>query len=221
MKRFALTLAFVLPFTSVVGESEPSLVKTTELTRAGSVVNLPGLLIHGGKNKFIEASGKVALTDGILEFIAVEPEGRDYESLLTLDCKPSELKFALLLIGCEEGEKKGSLLILEVEWLQDRKAKRVPVEQLLLDRRTRKPAKRLSWRFTGSYFTTHPISGREVFQADEEAAFIALWWEPSVLINVVGDLGNPYRGDDQGFEVLKKAVPPLGTPVKLILRRHD
>jgi hypothetical protein len=222
MKLCAPILAFVLSLASLVGADEPtpSLSKTSELARAGSVINLPGLRIHGGNDKFIEADGKVALTDGILEFIAVQSEGRAYESLLTLDCKPSELKFALLLIGCEADEKQGSQLALEIEWQQDGKPKRVPVEELLIDRHTKKPATKLAWRFTGSTFVKDLLSGREVFQADQEAAFIALWWEPAVLINIVGDHGNPYRADDQGFEVLKTAVPPTGTPVKLILRRR-
>ena len=34
-----------------------------------------------------------------------------------------------------------------------------------------------------------------------------------------GEYGNPYRGDNQGFEANKAAVPPTGTPVRLILRR--
>ena len=212
-----LALIFVLGLAQLVHAAEPA--KTSELARSGSIVNLPGLTIHGGENKFIEATGKVALTDGILEFIAVAPEGRDYESLLTLDCKPSELKFALLLIGCEADEKRGSKLALEVEWQHDGKPKRVPIEQLLLDRRTKKSPAGLPWRFTGSHFAKDPISGREVFQADQEAAFIALWWQPAILINLGGDYGNPYRGDGQGFEVLKTAVPPKGTPVKLILRK--
>jgi hypothetical protein len=222
VKLFALTLAFAWLFASAVEAQAPtpSLAKTSELASAGSVVNLPGLTIHGGNDKFIVAEGKMALADGILEFIAVQSEGRAYESLLTLDCKPSELKFALLLIGCEADEKQGSQLTLEIEWEQDGKPKRVPIEELLLDRHTKKPAAKLTWRFTGSSFVKDPLSGREVFQADQEAAFIALWWEPAVLINVVGDHGNPYRADDQGFEALRTAVPPTGTPVKLILRKR-
>ncbi len=76
--------------------------------RADAITNLPGLVIHSGETKFIEAAGKVSLTDGVLEFIAVESSGRDYESLFTLECRPAALKFALLLIGCEPGESNGS-----------------------------------------------------------------------------------------------------------------
>ena len=219
MKQFCLTFALACMLATAVAAQvpTPSLSKTSELASAGSVVNLPGLTIHGGRDKFIEAEGKVALTDGILEFIAVQTEGREYESLLTLDCKPSELKFALLLIGCEPGETNGSSLVVEVE----SQGKRTPVEQWLIDRRTKKSPAKLTWRFTGSRFVNDPLSGREVFQADQETAFIALWWQPAILINVVGEFGNPYRAADQGFEVNKSAVPSKGTPVKLIFRKRS
>ncbi len=184
---------------------------------AESITNLPGLVIHGGANKYVEATGKTATIDDILEFIAVETAGRDYESLFTLDCRPSALKFGLLLIGCEPGESNGSPLSIEVEW----QGQRVPVEQLLIDRRTKKPPGPLPWVFTGSYFNKDPISGNEVFRADEELAFIALWWEPSVLINLTKDFGNPYRNRDQGFEANPKRLPAKGTPVKLILRKRN
>jgi hypothetical protein len=195
--------------------------------QAESAVHLPGLEIRGGEKKYVEATGRVSLTSGILEFIAVEQGGRDYESLFTLDCKPSALKFALLLIGCEtgavprevkSGEKAGDRLRIEVEWQADGKSKRVPLEKLLVDRKTKKSPAELPWVFTGSRFVKD-IEGREVFLADAEQAFISLWWNPAVLINVGGEFGNPYHGDDQGFEANAAAIPPKGTPIKLIFHK--
>lgn len=195
--------------------------------QAESAVHLPGLEIRGGEKKYVEATGKVSLTSGILEFIAVEQGGRDYESLFTLECKPSALNFALLLIGCETGAvprevksggKVGGRLRLEVEWQADGKSKRVPLEKLLINRKTKKSPAELPWVFTGSKFVKD-IEGREVFLADSEQAFISLWWSPAVLINVAGEFGNPYRADDQGFEANTSAIPAKDTPVKLIFRK--
>jgi hypothetical protein len=180
--------------------------------QAETVTNLPGLIVRGGENKIVEATGHVANTDGVLEFIAVEKAGRDYESLFTLDCRPSALKFALLLIGCETNDP----VRIEVEWA----GKRIPVEQLLLDRHTKKSPPALPWIFTGSYFTKSVLDGREVFMADEEQAFVALWWQPSALINLRQDFGNPYHSEAQGFEANPKALPPKDTPVKLIFRKQ-
>jgi len=195
----------------------PSLVNTSDVKRAGNTVRLPGIVIHDVNPPYLELSGKVARTNDLLEFIAVEPQGRDYESLLTLDCKPSALQFSLLLIGCETGaiRQAKSLLSIEVE----HKNKRVPVEQWLLDRKTKKPPTGLRWVFNGSYFGTNPITEQPVFMADAEQAHIALWHQPSIVINLADEHGNPYKGDDQGFDVNSAAVPPVGTPIKLIIRK--
>lgn len=215
---------------SVIARSDalPPLSQSNELARTGSIINLPGLTIHGGEHKFIEATGQMAITNGILEFIAVETGGRDYESLVTLDCKPSALQFALILIGCEAGtvpfrakagEKIGDRLQLELEWTAAGKATRQPVEALLRDRKTNKVPANLPWIFTGSYFVKD-LSGQEVFLADVEKAFISLWWSSAIPVNLGGEFGNPYRSEDQGFEVNSAAVPPTGTPVKLIFRKR-
>jgi hypothetical protein len=186
---------------------------------AADEVKLPGLRIVGGDTKAVEADGRVARYDNVLEFIACEPETREYESLLTLTCKPSALKFSLLLIGCEPDATNGTPLILEVEWRDQEKVRRVPVEQWLVDRRAGKPpAEPLPFFFSGSMMVTDLFTTNKIFQADAEQAHIALWWQPSILINLKRDAGIPYRGDDQGFEVNTNAVPASGTPVKLILR---
>jgi hypothetical protein len=191
----------------------PVLLLAAAAAPAETITNLPGLVIYAGNIKQVEATGKTTTTDDILEFIAVENGGRDYESLFTLDCRPSAMKFALLLIGCDTN----SPVAIEVEW----RGKRRPVEECLIDRRTKKSPGPLPWVFTGSYFNQDPISGKEVFRADDEQAFIALWWQPAMLINLTKDFGNPYRGSDQGFEANAKLLPPKDTPVKLILRKRE
>ena len=187
---------------------------------SGEVAQLPGLRIQA-EEKNVEATGRVALTNGILEFVAVEAGGRDYESLLTLTCRPSALKFALLLLGLHEGETNGAPLRLDVEWTVAGKPHRVPVETLLLDRTTGKSPAVLPCIFSGSSFGFDLTGSNQIFYADVEQAHVALWWQPAVLINVRDDRGNPYRGDDQGFEVNSRLVPKAGTPVKLIFRPQE
>jgi len=202
--RLALVIGLVVALGSASGES----------------VHLPGLHVNS-KGQIVEATGHVALTNGILEFVAVEAGGRDYESLLTLTCRPSALKFALLLLGLHEGETNGAPLRLDVEWDVAGKPHRVPVETLLLDRTTGKSPATLPFIFSGSSFGFDLTGSNQIFYADVEQAHVALWWQPAVLINVRGDSGNPYRGDNQGFEVNSKLVPKAGTPVKLIFRPHE
>ena len=202
--RFALIIGLVVALGSAHGE----------------VAQLPGLRIQA-EEKIVTATGHVALTNGILEFVAVEAGGRDYESLLTLTCRPSALKFALLLLGLHDGETNGSPLRLDVEWEVAGKPHRVPVETLLLDRTTGKAPAPLPFIFSGSFFGPDLTGSNQIFHADIEQAHVALWWQPSVLINVRGDRGNPYRGEDQGFEVNARLVPKAGTPVQLIFRPRE
>ena len=187
---------------------------------AGDEVQLPGLRVDGAQHS-VTAAGHIALTNGILEFLAVETGGRDYESLLTLTCRPSALKFALLLVGLTEGETTGTVLRLDVEWAAGGKTNRVPAESLLLERRTGRVPSGLPFIFTGSFFGPDLSGTNQIFHADLEQSHIALWWQPSALINVRDANGNPYRGDDQGFEVNSKAVPPVGTPIQLLFRRRE
>ena len=169
----------------------------------------------------------VSLTEGILEFVAVEPNSREYESLFAVNAKPSAMQFALLLIGAEPGppaykakpgEKPGDRLRITVEWQQGGQGRQAPPERFLIDRRTGKPAGELTWVLTGSMFVKD-FSDREIFLADAEQAFISLWWSSAMPVNLGADHGNPYQGDNQGFEVNQQTIPPKGTPVKLIISR--
>jgi hypothetical protein len=95
---------------------------------------------------------------------------------------------------------------------------RRPIEEFLLDRRTEKSPDRLVWAFTGSFFYRDEGTGLEVFVADVERSLIALWYDPSALLNLGRDVGNPYRGEAAGLEVNPATLPDRDTPVRIILR---
>ena len=184
------------------------------------VARFPGITVHGGEVPWVAATGRVAASDAeVLEFVAVETSGRDYESLLTLDCKPSALQTALLLIGCKARGKEGSGLVLELEWCAETGVRRIPIEEALRERRTGKPPRPLPWRFTGSRFVRLPGAETEVFLADAEETFIGLYGHDGLLVRLGEDFGNPYRDAEGGFGANTVRLPPKGTPVKLILRK--
>ena len=95
--------------------------------------------------------------------------------------------------------------------------RRCPVESFLLDRRTGKPPEPLAWAFTGSFFLRDDTIGVEYFVADRERSLIGLWYDPTALLNVTENVGNPYRGDNLGLELNAKTLPPRGTPVRVRL----
>jgi hypothetical protein len=95
---------------------------------------------------------------------------------------------------------------------------RRPIEDFLLDRRTEDSPDRLVWAFTGSFFYRDEDTGLEAYVADVERSVIALWYDPSALLNLGQDVGNPYRGDATGLEVDSAKLPARGTLVRIILR---
>jgi hypothetical protein len=177
-----------------------------------------GLKVYAGESPRVEATGRIADGQGdLLEFLAVETAGRAYESLLTLECRPSGMQAALLLLGCKPHEKSGTRLALEVEWSLDGRIQRAPVEELLLERRTQKAPGPLPWVFTGSQFVRLPGAETEVFLADAEEAFVGLYAHTGLLIQLGGDFGNPYRSPEAGFGANVSRLPPKGTQIRLIL----
>jgi hypothetical protein len=186
---------------------------------AGPVAAFPGLAVYGGEAPRVEATGRIADSAGdLLEFLAVESGGRAYESLLTLDCRPSGMQTALLLLGCKPHARLGTKLELELEWILEGRAQQARIEELLIERRTQKAPGPLPWVFTGSRFVRLAGAEAEVFLADAEEAFIGLYAHDGLLIQLGGDFGNPYRSQEAGFAVNAGRLPPQGTQIRLILR---
>lgn len=201
----------------------------------------------------IAVDGSVCLEDGILEYVAVIPGGKEYESFLRLNCRPMHLQQVMLMAGYEIGEPdeaargdyageskrdadappaatppKGywsksvgtpNQVAIEIE-VQDEAGvwNRKPIETFLIDRETGQPPKQLRWVFTGSYFVEGSADQPGFFAADRAQSVIALWYDPTCLLNLSGDVGNPYRGDDAGLEVGRAGRLQRDTPVRLILR---
>lgn len=76
--------------------------------------------------KRIEVDGRVAIQDRAIELFACCEGGKVHESVLVLDCKPSNLNLALLLLGFDDGGQ----VIEKVKFEEDGKTveKDMPVE---------------------------------------------------------------------------------------------
>lgn len=178
------------------------------------------------KTRRVTVPGRINMVNGIIEYLAVmDKRGKLHESLLALDVQPSFMHLALILLGLEPGEftpgdpatrkppafsKWGDAVLLWVEWGREGKTERIPAATLMFNRATQKPGD-TEWRFTGSVF------GRGAFAADVTGSLIATWPDFRAIINAAADVGNPYRGANAGFEVNGRAVPPLDTPIRLVI----
>ena len=163
-------------------------------------------------HKEIRIKAKLAITEGILEYLLVGHQGKTYESVFkVIDNKPSELNFALLLIGCkalkfdrllelkndpdglEELMKSHKESILEIDII--REGRKVDMQSLMRNRES--SGNRLVWVYTeGVFIENHGFAG------DLEFSYIGIWPDIVAVINLFSTLKNPYGGDF-GFEINK------------------
>jgi hypothetical protein len=189
--------------------------------------------------KRIEVSGRFCLEEGILDYFAVTFGGQEYESVVSMDCKGSVLHAGLLAIGAAPGptesmlrelrrtppedvkakipEKAGTALRITLEWEQDGKTVSMPARSLLFNRATRKAQDQGDWIFTGSFFATAPQDKTEYYMADIDLNLVAVVPSPSAVINFSADAGNPYTGENEGYEINREVAPKRDTPVKLVI----
>ena len=190
------------------------------------------------KGKRIEIEGRFCLKEGILDYMGVTSGGQEYESVVALNCKGSLLHAGLVAMGAVPGptrealeyirknppkdgkipERTGTPLDITFEWTLKGESFSVPANRTLFNRGERKAQTTGHWVFTGSYFAKDlEDDTKQFYMADVDKAIIAVLYTGSAVINFSHDAGNPYAGEDSGYEVNKNLVPPPGTPVKLVI----
>lgn len=184
------------------------------------------------KARTVRFPAALNMTEGILEYLLVTPQGSVHESLLVSDLQPNDLHFAMLLLGAKgSGEQtglagdpppgqidarylktapklQGDAVAITVRWQAGDGEKSVPVEDWIFNTATKKPMARGPWTYNGSMFNNG------LFLAQIEGAFASLVTYPSALIN------NPRQGndDDAIWTVNGKAVPAVKTPLEISIQ---
>ncbi len=192
----------------------PAAVWSNGIARIGSVLVDPS-------NRCVLVQGYINQTNGLVELLACGKEGKTHESLLILTASPIDLNLGLLLLGLKaEGrpaavgvwaDRRGPQLDLWVEWTQAGQAQRCRAESLVFNEKTGRALPATAWIYTGS------VIENGYFRALSEDSHIATYWDPWVLINLPLDCG----ADDHVLYANEKAVPPLGTPIRLRLQVHQ
>jgi len=189
------------------------------------------------KSRRAEVAASVILTEGILDYLCVLPNsGKEYESLLQLDCRAASLHAALLALGARPGsldeafrykdrgdprqptpqQPPGDRVTITLRWGEGEARRSAPVETWLIRRSTGRMPAKLTWVFTGSFFVPHPRRKGKIYLADLERLAVSMLYHGACVLNLAGAAGSPYAGDDKGFEVNPNAVPLPGTPVTVI-----
>ena len=205
---------FLLGSGVLIGCATPRVAPQPEasrLLRQGTVQVDPVL-------RCVVVTGFVNLVEGPIELMACGPGGKVHESVLVLEVNPVDLQSALLLVGLKPGPPmkelgvgppQGDRVAVWVRWEQEGRTVVSPLESLALDRRTQRPLRDVGWIFNGSTFE----NGK--FKALTEESLINIYWDPWAIINVEASLG----ADDEATEANPSALPPVHTPVTVIIQR--
>jgi hypothetical protein len=153
------------------------------------------------------------------------PKGeKAHETIVTIDCKPSEVHKALEDLGLKAGKPaqldtdkaEGPEVNVYLEFPgPDDAPKRVPIEKTLVDIKNGKNPPKLKWHFTGSVISKVPDKDEKVYGADITGTLITFIpvTDKTVLQNQLTKKDEPYLKVDTD----KKLLPKEGTAVKLII----
>ena len=152
------------------------------------------------------------------------PKGQKaHETVVTFDVKPSDVSKALESFGLKPGKQanetdpaSGPELKIFLEMPSASGTKRIPIEQSLVDKKTNRAMPKLKWHYTSCAMKKpNPDKPDEVYAADIRGTLICVF---PVTDEVVIQTNLLFK--DQSLlklETNKKILPPIGTPVKLII----
>jgi hypothetical protein len=160
-----------------------------------------------------------------IEVIACWPFPRGqkaHETVVTIEAKPGEVHEALVGLGLKPGKpartekdkQTGDEVKIFLE-IGPGKGKRVPIESLLVDRKTNLKMPKVKWLFTGSTMAKPNPDKPEVYGADVSGTLIAIF---PVTAETVFQSSLTLKDEKYvKLEVKKDALPAVGTPVRLVI----
>jgi hypothetical protein len=162
-----------------------------------------------------------------IEVIATYPFPRGkkaHETVVTFEAKPSEVHKALVGLGLKPGHpagKKGAAKGPEVKIYLDvpgtgKAMKRIPIENVLVDRTTKLKMPKVKWLFTGSVMTKpDPRKDEKVYGADVNGTLIAIFpvTDETVFQSTLTMKEEKYVK----LEVKEGLLPAVGKPVNLVI----
>lgn len=171
------------------------------------------------ERRVIEFPAAVNLREGNIEYVIVHANGKTHESLLRTSAEPFHLQLAFLLLGAK-GAGAANLspdpavaipsdaVTVEMQWSQAGATNRTRVEDFVHDRRTGGGMSRGPFIYTGSRIR------EDGFAAQLDGSIVSLITDADALVN------NPRRGreDDDNWLVRTNGLPPLHTPVEVMIR---
>jgi hypothetical protein len=159
------------------------------------------------------------LRDETVEYAVVHKLGKTHESIFSTEARPQDIHVAMLLLGVKpvmtntfgaDGNAlpSGEKVFVEVSWTNGGARVTCALEDLVLNRETKKSLGRGEWIYNGSNFS------EGAFTAQRDGSIISIHIDPGALIN------NPRPGRENDDLHVPNAVklPPLSAKAEVSIR---
>lgn len=177
------------------------------------------------KKGVVIVDGQISLREGMLEMFACTRNTKEHESIVSSNTKAFLVHAALLRLGAEPGQPvqfvpeykppAGTEIEVLVQWIDPTgKQQQVRAQEWVKDARTGKPIAH-PWVFAGSRFWTDEETGKQYYQA-EGGDFICVSNFGTAMLDI--PIESSQANDELMFEAFTERIPPLGAPVRLILK---
>jgi hypothetical protein len=184
----------------------------------------------------VEIEAWSCLEAGWLEQIACAPRTREHETLVVIKAKPSDVHAALLLAGFQHGTPgswsfqdealsftppTGDRLEVLVRYERDGRTVEEPIRSWIVDAEGRPSFPDTAWVFSGSLFAENPdwMGPGEHYVADHTGSIIGLVTFGDEVVGFEEVFSDQQSVQPLAWQVRIDHVPPVGTPVTVILRR--
>ena len=189
----------------------------TQLSKRGLV------WINPAKGMLV-CDGYVALRSGQLEMFACQVGTKEHESIVAVFAQASNVHGGLLAIGAEAGSPvqfepfqpaTGTKIKIDLLWYDPEGKKHSSPAQKWVQNVETKEHLKLDWVFAGSAWVTSSYDQKDYYLADNgDFITVANFPGATLDLSVRSDASNA----NLLFEPSTDAIPPLYTPVRMLLR---
>ena len=177
------------------------------------------------KEKLVIVDGLISLREGMLEMFACTRNTKEHESIVSANTKAYIVHAGLLSVGAEPGRPvqwvpeykppTGTEIEITVHWVDPAgKEHKARAQDWVKDIRTGK-AMTHPWVFAGSRFWTDEETGKKYYQAEGgDLICVSNFGTATLDIPVESSQSN----QELAFEAYTEHIPPLGAPVRLVLK---
>lgn len=177
------------------------------------------------KNKTVIVDGQISLREGMLEMFACTRNTKEHESIVSVNSKAFLVHAALLSLGAEPGRPvqfvpkyrppTGTEIEITVQWRDEAgKEKTARAQDWIKDINTKK-AMAHPFVFAGSSFWIDEETKKKFYQA-EGGDFICVSNFGTAMLDI--PIESSQANTELAFEAFTDRIPPLGAPVRLILK---